>query len=99
MGGSSEKLTPRRRPRRCVGCGRELSKKSLLRVVRSPQGVVSIDLTGKAAGRGAYLCRDAECVKLAKRRKALSRALKLPIDEELHAQLETLCAERDEPGA
>lgn len=99
MGGSSEKLTPRRRSRRCVGCGRELSKKGLLRVVRSPEGVVSVDPTGKAPGRGAYLCRDAECVKLAKKRKALSRALKLPVEEELHAQLETLCAERDDPGA
>lgn len=97
MGGSSKKLTPRRRPRRCVGCGGELSKATLLRVVRMPEGTVSVDKTGRAPGRGAYLCRDIACVAAAKKRGALSRALKCPVDGELYAQLEALCAERDEP--
>lgn len=97
MGGSSQKLTPRRRPRRCVGCGGELSKAALLRVVRTPEGTIKADPTGKAPGRGAYLCRKAACVALAKKRNALSKALKHPVDKELYAQLEALCVERDEP--
>ena len=99
MGGSAEKVTRRRRPRRCVGCGKELSKTSLLRIVRSPDGVISVDPTGRKPGRGAYLCHDAECVKLAKKRKAISRALKCPVDNDLHAQLEEICAVQDETGA
>lgn len=98
MGGSTQKLTPRRRPRRCVGCGEELSKAGLLRVVRSPNGTIAIDPTSKAPGRGAYLCRNAECVRLAKKRNALSRALRHPVGGELYTQLEAFCAEDAEPG-
>lgn len=75
-----------------------MSKANLLRVVRSPDGAVTIDATGKAPGRGAYLCRKAECVGLAKKRNALSRSLKHPVDKELYAQLEAFCAEHAESG-
>lgn len=96
MGGSAQKLK-RRRPRRCVGCGEELPKGTLLRVVRSPGGEVSVDPTGRAPGRGAYLCRKAACVSLAKKRNAISRALKQPVDAELYARMEEFCLEqRDE---
>ena len=67
-------------------------------MVRSPDGAVAVDPTGKAPGRGAYLCCNAACVALAKKRNALSRALKHPVDKELYEQLEVLCAERDESG-
>ena len=48
--------------RKCVGCGEMKSKKELIRVVRSPEGDISLDLTGKKAGRGAYVCPDKECI-------------------------------------
>ena len=49
------------------------------------------DPTGRAAGRGAYVCKSAECVRLAKKKKSLSRSLKSPIDDELYSQLEEIC--------
>lgn len=52
---------------------------------------MSYDPTGRAAGRGAYVCKNAECVKLAKKKKSLSRSLKSPIDDELYSQLEEIC--------
>ena len=53
--------------RRCVATGEQLPKKELLRVVRTPEGTVAVDLTGKANGRGAYLCRSAQCLKKAQK--------------------------------
>ncbi|MDR1516277.1 MAG: YlxR family protein [Synergistaceae bacterium] len=95
MGGSSEKLANRRkRPRRCVGCGREEPKKGLMRVVRSPDGIVSLDVTGRAPGRGAYLCADAECVKKAMKKNALARALKQPVDPDIYHLAEEAAIER-----
>ena len=49
--------------RKCVGCGEMKDKKTLLRIVRSPEGEISLDLTGKKSGRGAYVCRSRECIK------------------------------------
>lgn len=73
--------------RKCVACQQMMPKKSLIRVVRSPEGVVSIDLTGKKSGRGAYLCGKVECFKLAHKNKALDRALKSPVGPEVYEQL------------
>ncbi|MDR1299428.1 MAG: YlxR family protein [Oscillospiraceae bacterium] len=67
-----QKKTP---ARLCLGCREMKPKRELIRVVRSPEGVVSLDITGKGPGRGAYLCRDAQCLKRAIKSKALSRAL------------------------
>ena len=95
MGGSSEKLTNRRRrPRRCVGCGREESIKGLMRIVRSPDGLVSLDATGRAPGRGAYLCADVDCVRKAMKKNALSRAFKQPVDPSVYALAEEAVIER-----
>ncbi|MDR1915393.1 MAG: YlxR family protein [Synergistaceae bacterium] len=95
MGGSSKGLAPaHRRIRRCVGCGRELSKDCMLRVVRSPSGEVSVNAAGKAPGRGAYICADSACVRMAMKKNALARALKHPVDKELYARLEEMCVER-----
>jgi predicted RNA-binding protein YlxR (DUF448 family) len=63
-------------------------KKELIRIVRSPEGEILIDLTGKKAGRGAYLCGKVSCFKLAKKSKAFERALKVPVAAELYDRLE-----------
>ena len=65
-----------------------MPKKELIRVVRTPAGEVLIDLTGKKAGRGAYLCGSIESIRLAKKSKALDRALKQPVSPEIYDQLE-----------
>lgn len=99
MGGSSGKVTgefPRKRPRRCIGCGTEQPKRALVRVVRSPDGTPHFDPTGKAPGRGAYLCGRAECLRQAMKKNALSRALKMPIPQALYRQLEEICVEQDD---
>jgi len=73
--------------RTCVGCRGEAGKAGLIRVVRRAEGGAAIDRTGSAAGRGAYLHADATCVDLARKRKALDRALKTQIQPELWPQL------------
>ncbi|WP_198468709.1 RNase P modulator RnpM [Acetomicrobium sp. S15 = DSM 107314] len=88
----------RKRPRTCVGCREEFSKKGLLRVVRSPKGEVVIDPTGRMPGRGAYVCAKRECVTVAKKRDALSRALKARVPEEIYEELLSLCGENPGDG-
>lgn len=73
--------------RMCVGCREMKPKKELLRVVRSPEGIVSIDTTGRKPGRGAYVCRSADCLKRAIKQKQLERAFECPLGEETHASL------------
>ncbi len=73
--------------RQCLGCREQKPKNQLIRVVRSPEGEVSLDFRGKAPGRGAYLCRDAACLKKALKSKALERALNVPIPEEIRSRL------------
>ena len=74
--------------RQCVGCQEMKPKKELIRVVRSPEGAVSLDFKGKLPGRGAYVCPDAECLKRAKRSKALERAFSVPLPEDVWQALE-----------
>ncbi len=74
--------------RKCVACQEMIPKKELIRIVRSPEGVVSIDSTGKLAGRGAYICRKRDCFTLAKKRKALDRSLETGISTEVYERLE-----------
>ena len=73
--------------RMCVGCREMKPKKELLRVVRSAEGVVSIDLTGRKPGRGAYVCHSAECLKKAIRQRQLERAFECALGEETSASL------------
>lgn len=80
--------------RQCVGCRAQKPKRELVRVVRSPEGALSVDTRGKKPGRGAYVCRDPECLKKAIRSKALSRALDTPVPEGL---FETLRAQMEDP--
>ena len=74
--------------RQCMGCRERKEKREMIRVVRSPEGNVSLDFGGKLNGRGAYLCPNPECVKRAIRSKALDRSLEVTIPEEVYARLE-----------
>ena len=74
---------PRKIPmRRCIATGEQLPKKELLRIVRTPEGIPAVDLTGKANGRGAYLKKDLDAVEKAKKTGILARALEIQIPEE-----------------
>ena len=73
--------------RQCTGCREQKPKTELIRVVRSPQGDVTLDFRGKAPGRGAYLCRDSGCLKKAVKSRALERALAVSIPEEVYERL------------
>ena len=74
--------------RQCMGCRERKEKRELIRVVRAPDGSVSLDFRGKAPGRGAYICPDMACLKKALRSKALDRSLEVTIPEEIYARLE-----------
>ena len=74
--------------RQCMGCRERKEKREMIRVVRSPEGGVSLDFRGKAPGRGAYICPDMACLKKAIRSKALERSLEVAIPEEIYARLE-----------
>lgn len=74
--------------RKCTGCGQMKEKRSLVRVVRSKEGEVSLDLVGKKPGRGAYICKDKECLKLARKAKRIERALDCTISPELYDMME-----------
>ncbi|HIS45528.1 MAG TPA: YlxR family protein [Candidatus Scatomorpha merdigallinarum] len=85
--------------RQCLGCREMKPKPELLRVVRSPEGEISLDLKGKKPGRGAYICRSADCLRRAVKSRALSRALETQIPDEVMERLaETLEADNDGQG-
>ena len=73
--------------RQCLGCREMKPKKELIRVVRSPEGEISLDFKGKANGRGAYLCPSAECLKKAVKARALERAFETQIPPEIYERL------------
>lgn len=75
--------------RQCVGCREMKPKKELVRVVKSPEGVISMDLKGKAPGRGAYVCRNLECLRRAIKSKALERGFDTAIPQEVYDRLQT----------
>lgn len=87
--------------RHCLGCNESKPKKELVRVVRSPEGEISIDLRGKAPGRGAYLCPSAACLAKARKAKRLERTFEVPIPGEIYDRLteEIQCAEQTAKGA
>ncbi len=74
--------------RRCTGCMESFPKKELIRVVRSPEGEISLDFTGKKSGRGAYICPKTACFKKARKQGRLARSLDVEIPEELYDILE-----------
>ncbi|MBR4111645.1 MAG: YlxR family protein [Ruminiclostridium sp.] len=73
--------------RKCLGCDEMLGKKGMLRVVKTKDGEISIDETGKKNGRGAYICRDMECFNKAQKKHSLERSLKCSISEEIYEKL------------
>ena len=91
-------MKPRKIPMRmCVGCREMKEKKELIRVVRSPEGDISLDPTGKKSGRGAYVCRDPDCLKRAIKQRQLERQLDAALSPEtaeaLKAEMEALTGE------
>lgn len=74
--------------RKCIGCGENKPKKELIRVVKNKENEIFLDKTGKANGRGAYLCYDENCLNKAIKSKALNRAFESNIDEETIKTLE-----------
>ena len=71
-----------------MGCNERFPKNALLRVVRDPDGGVSLDFTGKKSGRGAYICKNTACLKKAQKTKRLSRVLECEIPDEVFAAME-----------
>ncbi len=74
--------------RKCVGCDQRREKKELIRIVRSPEGEVDVDTTGKKPGRGAYLCPEKDCLKNAFKNKRIERDLQIELPQEIKEFLE-----------
>lgn len=74
--------------RMCTGCGEMFDKRTLVRVVKSPEGEILLDLTGKKPGRGAYVCKNSDCLKKARKKKAFERAFSVQIGEDVYNAME-----------
>ena len=84
--------------RQCIGCREMKPKRELIRVVRSPEGGVSLDFRGKAPGRGAYLCPNAQCLKKARKSGSIARALETEIPAEIYDSMEQAMAKEADGG-
>ena len=73
--------------RMCTGCREGKHKKELVRIVKSPEGEISVDLTGKKSGRGAYICRDEKCLAKARKSRSLERAFGCEISADIYERL------------
>ena len=80
--------------RMCLGCYEMKPKKELIRVVRSPEGEISLDTTGKKSGRGAYVCPNAECLRLARKSRKLEKSFSCRISDEVYDNMERELNER-----
>ena len=74
--------------RQCVGCGEMKNKKEMMRVIRDAQGEISLDVTGKKNGRGAYLCFNRQCLEKAEKNEGLERSFKMSIDRSVYESLQ-----------
>ena len=74
--------------RRCVGCGEHFPKNTLVRVLRTPEGEIVLDLVGKKSSRGAYVCKSAQCLKRARKSGRIAASLECSIPEEVYDRLE-----------
>lgn len=81
--------------RMCIACREGKPKRDLIRVVKNKEGQVSVDITGKAQGRGAYLCPSLECLDKAKKTKALSRALEIDMTQEMYDEIKRVILRRE----
>jgi predicted RNA-binding protein YlxR (DUF448 family) len=84
--------------RKCMGCMESRNKSELIRVVRSPEGEISLDLKGKKSGRGAYICQNISCLKKARKGKRIERALECEISDDIYTALEAQLLESDSKG-
>lgn len=82
---TKQKKTPMRQ---CLGCNQHMPKQQLLRVVRSPEGEVSLDFTGKKSGRGAYICKNLACLKKVRKSRRLEHSLTCTISDEVYNRME-----------
>lgn len=74
--------------RQCVGCGLMKGKKEMVRILKTPEDEICLDVTGKKNGRGAYVCRSGECLRMARRNKGLERSFKMNIQSGIYDALE-----------
>ncbi len=74
--------------RKCTGCGEMKPKKELVRVVKTPEDEILMDLTGRKNGRGAYICRDVECLKKARKSKRIEKSFQCSIPDEVYDKME-----------
>lgn len=81
--------------RQCLGCNEHKPKKDLLRVVRTPEGEILLDFTGKKNGRGAYICQSVACLKKARRSGRIDRSLNTVVPEEVYANMERELSEHE----
>ena len=82
-------MQPKKVPMRmCTGCGEMKSKREMVRVVKSPEGEISLDLTGKKAGRGAYVCRSIDCLQKARKARRLEKAFSCRSPDEVYDKME-----------
>lgn len=82
-------MKQRKQPvRMCSGCGESKPKRELIRVVKTPDGAILLDKTGRVGGRGAYVCPDVECLKKARRTRRIERSLSSEIPAEVYERLE-----------
>ena len=81
--------------RRCTGCNEQKPKNQLIRVVKSPENEISLDLTGKKSGRGAYICNDAECLRKARKSRRIDRTFEMTIPNEVYDSLEEQIKKND----
>lgn len=82
--------------RTCIGCNEAKPKKELIRIVKTTEGEVMLDNTGKKNGRGAYICSSIECLEKAIKTKRLSRAFEMPIDDDVYESLKNQIVENTE---
>ena len=81
--------------RQCLGCNEHKPKKELLRVVRTPEGEIVLDFNGKRSGRGAYICYNSKCLKMARRSGRISRSLEVDIPDEIYDRMESELEENE----
>ena len=75
--------------RQCLGCNEHKPKAELIRVLRTPEGEITLDFTGKKSGRGAYICYDVKCLKKARKSKRIDKSLDTEIPEEIYDKMES----------
>ena len=81
--------------RQCLGCNEHKPKRELLRVVKSPDGEISLDFTGKKSGRGAYICKSLKCLKKARKSRRIDKSLDCTVPDDVYDRMETELSENE----